>query len=269
VLKHYKDDDMGHIRLGVLPKNPTWNSIIRELESRDISAEELSDAVLTGANDILRTEATKSCVSYSVWLLAQLVLASKSENFSGELSKIGINITPDTSAIEFISNVSQVTNRDLSKIIPRTAINNIANISVREALTQTISVQSNTLFGSGTEEFKNALRKYSTQKQFSNLLHKYFSVFLRRTIRLVVDKEIGNHIGPQNTFENIQAVNQFESRLSSFSNQTTRIVDTFSSGWYSKKVWQEGTISSDEAGKFAYVALKKLRNDLEISRGQS
>lgn len=259
---------MGHIRLGVLPKYPTWKSLINELDDPNLDVDELSNAVLLGANEVLQTDATKSCVSYCVWLLAQLVLASKSDDFSDSLSKIGILIRADTTALEFITNVSQISDRHLSKITPRTAINNIANISVREALAQTISIQSNSLFGTGAEDLQNALKHYSSQKQFSNLLHSYFSVFLRRTIRLVVDKEISNHIGPGTSFTNVQAINQFESKLSLFSGQTSKIVDSFSGGWYSKTVWQEGTISADEAYKFVYVALKKLRSDLDISRGQ-
>ena len=256
---------MGHIRLGILPKYPKWKTVIEYLENQDIPASAVADKVIDATIDILSKDSSRSSVSFCIWFLAQLTIVSKENNYLERLNNLGINVNDDSSAVDFLAKVSRQSTINLSKLSPYTAINPIAGLALREALTKTIGQQSNTLFGSGIRETQLAFKKYSTQKQFSNLLHIYFSSFLRRIIRYVIDKEISNHIGEGRRFENIRELDAFEEALDVFASQTTRIVDEFSGGWYSKKLWLQGEITDIDSDQFVYIALRKLRSDLEIS----
>lgn len=259
---------MGHIRLGVLPKYPKWKSVIILLGDADVPVAQLADKVLDGSQDMLQSDSAQSSVSYCIWLLAQLTLASRKSDFGSELAKLGIQVDDRTTASLFLAKIAQSSSRQLSDFIPHTALNNIAGLALRETLTRLIGSRASTLFGAGLPEIQAALREYSTNRQFSAMVHVFFTSFLCRTLRLVVDKEIANHVGEGKRFETIQELGQFEDALEGFAGQTSRIVDQFSGGWYSKRIWQKGSISETDAAGFVHVALDKLTADLKLSEVQ-
>ena len=259
---------MGHIRLGVLPKYPRWKNVIALLDDTEASPTQVADKVLDGSREVLESESAQSSVGYCIWLIAQLTLASRGKRFGDDLAKLGIEVNDQTNATEFLAKVSYTASRHLSSLTPRTALNNIAGLALREALARSIGAYSATLFGAGLAEVQQALRKYSTQKQFTSLLHVFFTAFLSRVLRFVVDKEIANHIGPGRRFESLDAMEEFETTLEVFAGQTSRIVDEFSGGWYSKRVWQQGAISEVDAAGFVHVALDKLSADLGLNEVQ-
>lgn len=259
---------MGHIRLGILPKYSRWKAVIGLLDDTQVSASKVADKVLDGAKEALSSQSTQSGVGYCIWLLAQLTLAGRSEDLQAELARLGISVTDQTSAAEFLAKTSRVAAHHLSDLAPHTTLNNIAGLALREALTRTVGTQATTLFGAGLTDVQLALRKYSTHRQFSALLHVYFTAFLRRTLHLVVDKEIANHVGPGRRFASIQDMGDFEDALARFAGQTSRIVKEFSGGWYSKRAWEKGAISQADAARFVHVALNKLRADLDLNEAQ-
>jgi hypothetical protein len=261
-----REGTMGHIRLGVLPKRPRWKRVIGLLEDREVPASAIADQVLDGARDTLTSDSAQCSLAYCIWILIQLTQAAQSDDFRDSIARIGIRVPADVSATEFLAETSRVATRHLSKLTPRTALNSIAGLALRESLTCTVGRHSSTLFGSGLPEVQHALERYSTGRQFSSLLHVYLTSFLYRVLRFIIDKEMANHLGPGNRFERVRDFEQFDDALEVFASQTSRIVDEFSGGWYSKTKWQEGAISEADARRFVHVALKKLRDDLELSK---
>ncbi len=259
---------MGHIRLGVLPKYPRWKNVISLLGNSDIPVSQVADRVLDSSRDMLQSDSAQSSVSYCIWLLAQLTLASRQSEFKSELAKLGIDVDDRTSASLFLAKVAQIASRQLSNLVPHTALNNIAELALCETLTRSIGSHATTLFGADLREVQSALKEYSTNKQFSSLLHIFFTSFLGRMLRFVVDKEIANHVGEGKRFETIQDLGEFENALEGFAGQTSRIIDQFSGGWYSKRVWQQGTISEPDASGFVHVALDKLIADLKFNEAR-
>jgi hypothetical protein len=259
---------MGHIRLGVLPKYPRWKAVIALLTDPDVPAANVADRVLDGTKGMLLSEAAQGSVGYCVWFLAQLTLAASGDQFRSEIAELGIEVTDQSSATEFLATTSRIATLHLSTLTPRNALNNIAGLALREVLTSTVGLYARTLFGADLPDVQRALRRYSTRKQFGKLLHTYFAVFLRRTLRFIIDKEIANHVGPGKRFQDLDAVEEFEDSLEVFASQTSRMIDEFSGGWYSKRVWQHGNISESDASRFAHIALKKLHADLELNQDQ-
>ncbi len=259
---------MGHIRLGILPKTHKWKDVIEYLGDPDIPVATIADKTLDNSQDILQNEISKSSVTFCIWLLSKMVLSAKDDDFTNILVSQGIDVTAKTNATRFITEASNFTSQQLNQITPRTAVNNIAALAFRETLTRTVGIYGKTLFGSQIVDIRLALKRYSTNKTYSNLLHMYFKSFLSRTLRFIIDKEIANHLGPGQRFKNVQQLVEFEDALDYYAEQTARIVDEFSGGWYSKKVWQTGDISKGDVEKFVHVALQKLRKDLELGQVQ-
>ena len=259
---------MGHVRLGVLPKYPRWKSVIALLDDDKSEVSQIADKILDSSRGAIESESAQSSVGYCVWLIAQITLASKGKTFKDDLLTLGIRATDETNATEFIANVTHIAAQQLSGLKSRNALNNIAGLALRETLARSIGTRPATLFGAGLAEVQDAIKKYSTQKQFSSLLHIFFTAFLSRVLRFVVDKELANHVGPGQRFEGLDALEEFAASLERFSGQTSRIVDQFAGGWYSKRIWQQGAISEQDAAGFVHVALSKLSADLSLSEAQ-
>ena len=259
---------MGHIRLGVLPKYRRWKEVMALLDDDEAPVSSIADKVLDNSRGVLASPSAQASVGYCIWLLAQLTLAARGDDFNTTLAGLGVKVSEEMSAAEFLGMASRISTDYISTLTPHTAFNNLASLALREALTKTVGIQATTLFGAGIADVQLALRHYSSQSQFSKLLHVYFSAFLSRTLRYILDKEVANHLGPGMRFGSLQALDAFEGELDTFAGQTTRIVDEFSGGWYSKRVWQQGAISESDAMRFAHVAMGKLRADLELSEVQ-
>lgn len=258
---------MGHIRLGVLPKYRRWTTVVGLLSDPDMPASAVADKVLDGVKKVLGGEPAQSSVAYCVWLLAQLAIASRGEDFGSDIAKLGIRVREDSSGVEFLARASRTAEAHLSSLAQSNALKNIASLALREALTKTVGLHATTLFGAELADVKRAFATYSTRVQFSNLLHIYFTALVRRLLRFIVDKEIANHVGSGKRFGSQASLRDFEDALDAFASKTSRIVDEFSGGWYSKQVWQRGGISESDAGRFVYIALRKLSADLDLNEG--
>jgi hypothetical protein len=256
---------MGHIRLGVLPRYPRWKNVISMIEHDNGSPAEVATRTLAASADILSDPTSQETVGHCIWLLSYLALSAKHPDFRSRLSRIGIAVEPGSTATEFLASTFHVAASDPSLRRPSTAIASISDAAFRESLTRTVGMESHTIFGSGLDEVQRALRKYSTPTRFANLLHIYFASFVARTLRFVIDKEITNHLGAGRRFDYSGAMRDFQLAVDAFAGQTTRIVDSFSSGWYSKMSWQHGEITKSDAKQFSHVALTKLISDIDVS----
>lgn len=259
---------MGHIRLGVLPKHHRWKEVIGYLNDPEIPAFQAGRKILDNSKEALSNESVKSSLGYCVWYLANLTMAAKGSTFRKDLLVLNLSVDDNTNAIEFISQVADTTNDHLSNKASFSALNNIAGLALRESLAQTVGIQANTLFGSRLEQIQIALINYSSKEKFGSLMHTYFSNFLKRTLHFVIEKEISNHLGPGKRFNGLQNIKEYERALEVFAGQTSKIVKLFSGGWYSKKRWEKGEISEEDAVRFVHVALKKIREDIEKSVGE-
>ena len=92
---------MGHIRLGILPRYAKWKDVISLLGDTEVPASQVGHKVLDSSAEALETQSAQSSVAYCVWLIAQLTLASRSEDFKGTLARLGIHAGEETSPSSF------------------------------------------------------------------------------------------------------------------------------------------------------------------------
>lgn len=259
---------MGHLRLGRLPKTRKWGQVLDLLESDVRNLPEVARATLRAAQVQMRKLGADPVVGYCFWLLTQVTWFARSDNFASRLREIGVNPATASSPFTFIS---QLTDHARSKAAqhPESGVfAEIASLSLRQALAETIAERSRTLFGSSLEEIQNACRAYSSQKQFGTLAKCFFAHFLSRSLLYFLNKELSNHVGPGHGLNDIQSAKEFNDALIAYSRQSAKIIEDFAAGWYSKHNWEaRGEIPEEDARKFAAIALRKLRMELEREGG--
>jgi hypothetical protein len=254
---------MGHIRLGRLPKTLKWKQVIGLLADGRASVKEIAESTAAAAANAFNNFNSDNGLSYCYWLLTQITWHAKSEDFYETLESLGLDICDETSALGFISKVSSHADAEIKDLGETTIFTEIAQLSMREILTEIIVECSRTLFGTTPEDIRIACASLATKKQFGLLSRQFFSNFLNRTLQFFISKEISNHVGVGKSFEDIEAVEDFEIALDAFCYQSSKIVEDFAGGWYSKRNW-EGDISLEDSKKFVHVAVEKLRSELAM-----
>ena len=255
---------MGHNRLGRLPKYVRWNQVVALLDTAPTHVQPLAAATALAADRYFRTLAGDPSLAYCFWLLARVTWAARSEDFTAELSSLGVSVDADVPAIGFIASLSDHVRIRLAQNPGSGPVSELASLALRRALTETVGIRERNLFGSRLEDLQHAFRTYSTQHHFSDVAQRFFGDFMARTLRSYIDRELANHVGPGNPLATVTAGSEFIRALDLHTRQAAAIVHEFAGSWYSKHNWtSRGAITQEEAQGFVAVALRKLRSELK------
>lgn len=254
---------MGHLRLGTLPKTRPWRKVVGLLERDPNDVQAVASATIDAAQKELERLKNEPSLGYCFWLLTRITWHARQPDFASQLDELGINLGGSQSALSFISAVSDHARKRCAAYRGSTVFREIANLSLKQALSQTIGSSTPNLFGSQLSDVQEACRKYSSRQQFGLLARHFFSIFFTRSLKYFIDKELSNHIGPGNELETVEDGRAFNEALETYAWQSSKIMEDFAAGWYSKHNWQsEGDITEIDARRFVAFALKKLQMEL-------
>jgi hypothetical protein len=254
---------MGHNLLGSLPHSLRWREVVALLEVDTPSLTAVGSAVAKAADTRLRGLNNDERLAYCFWLLTEVASAARSDDFTGELNRQGIDAQPTDTAIALVAKIA-----DHVRFTTRDHAGNghyveIAALALRQALTETVLREGPSLFASDANDVQRAFRTYSTTARFSELSRRFFANFMSRTLRGIVDRELAMHVGGKGIPSN-QAASEFLSALDKHAWETAYIVEDFAGKWVSKRNWEtQGQISLEDAQRFMAVALQKLRSELK------
>jgi hypothetical protein len=139
----------------------------------------------------------------------------------------------------------------------------IAGLSARRALTDTVAQEGPSLFGTTAEDLQRSFGSYASPGKFGQLARRFFADFMSRAMRSFVDRELTNILargqGPV-----IDRATAFNTALETHAWQAARVIETFAGAWYSKHNWEsKGEISREEAQRFVARAFQKLRSEIK------
>jgi hypothetical protein len=251
---------MGHIRLGRLPRTVKWNQVVSLIDS-GASTADIALVAFDASRKGLQTASKDPTLIYSLWLLTQVPLAAKGQNFSEELRQRGLEVSPQPTLMEVVGAFTDAVDAYTRRQGIRSDLGEMAQLAAVESLTKLAGEKTRSLFGATPEDVHRAVRSFSTAKEFGTLGRDFFSRFLGRYLTYFLSRELSNHVGRGQRFVNIQEHSAFNQALDIYCRQAARIVEEFAGGWFSKTHY-EGGIDLKKAGDFAFVALKKIRSEL-------
>ncbi len=255
---------MGHLRLGNLHKTRQWMQVIDMLDAGD-GAEAIASGALDASEKAFFEASQDLGFKYTVWLLTQVALAAKREGFRDELVRIGLDVPKTPGLFDILGAFTKHIDSRLDSKKTRTDISEMCQLAAVEALSERCIERSRTLFGMTPDTVKNAFRELSTEKNFALLARDFFSRFTYRYLSYFLSREVPKHVGPNGALATIDEHASFNEALALHCRQSAEIVREFSGGWYSKTAHQTG-ITEDDAGRFAFAALKKLASELKRER---
>jgi len=240
---------MGHERLGVLPKSRSWRVVVSELSEYteiegDISgiAKNTIRNVRTRFQHIQDDEGVKAAISFII----DLALSARENRLSEKLQKNPTPLAIARAANEVIS--SQKQSPEYSQI---------ASAAVATAVAkwyQKYNTGQEQMFRTGSES-EEVWSKAGSGAGFSDLARFFFANFTERYLNYFLEREASGAI------QNISDRNDFSEKIAKHAFETSKVVQSFSAGWFNKNAKGLKPSKQDING-FLSFAFGKIRDEL-------
>jgi hypothetical protein len=266
---------MGHTRLGTIPKSKKWRSLVQEMAegsegkpatllSEDI--EQIASQTLDAVQGGLRQAVNDVGLQYTFYLLTQLVLSARRDDWYEALAQHGIRISKDDSLYDLTAEFQGAIDDYLVSKQSQTDTSEIAQKAAGEAIVSLAGPQAFTLFGSTDEELRLAVRPLSTKKGFADLGQLFFGKFIARFLNFYLSRVTASQIDSAR-LHHIGDISKFNEALETHCYQSAKIVRDFSGEWYSRTEYLKG-IDLENTSGFMAVALRKLQEELRQQGGK-
>lgn len=252
---------MGHIRLGTLPRTRKWNQVL-DLIGGGAGTPEVAAATMEASQGGLAKAAKDPGLIHTVWLLTQVPLAARGDDFIARLQRLGLKVSDSPSLLEVVGAFTSAVDGHLRRSGGRTDLGEMAQMAAAETLTALGTPRTTSLFGTTSADVQQAFKSFSTTAQFSTLAREFFTRLSTRYLTYFLSRTLSNYVSGDGRFKSINEHAEFNDALELHCRQATRIIEEFSGGWFSKTKFFEGDITPDKAAGFVHVALKKLRAEL-------
>jgi len=254
---------MGHNSLGNLPRTRKWIQVL-DLIGGGAGTPEIAAATMEASQGGLAKAAQDRGLVYAVWLLTQIPIAARGENFVSSLRNLGLEVSDAASLLEVTGAFTEAVDAHLRRNGGRTDLGEMAQMAAVETITALGMPKTESLFGTTTVDVQRAFKTFSTNKQFSALARDFFARLSRKYLTYFLSRTLSNYVGGNGRFANVSEHVKFNEALDLHCREASLIVERFSGGWFSKTNFKGG-ITPQKTADFVYVALKKIR--AELARG--
>lgn len=200
-------------------------------------------------------------LKYAFYLLTQIVLAARQDNWAESLNNIGILLPQNATGFDLACETQFAIDKFLSYDGTRSDVAEIAQKSLGQALSELTTHGTASLFAPSSAELQMALRECSTKTGFSDLSQKFFGSFVSQYLNFYLSRVTAGSLDTQR-LRQLGDLNEFNRALQLHCEQSARIIHDFSGDWYSKTEYQEG-ITPANTTRFIAVAIKKIKAELE------
>jgi hypothetical protein len=258
---------VGHVRLGKLPASRKWQGVVELLSVGGATTSSIAEASAEAAEASLGGASGDRSIGHAFWLLTQLPLAAREEDFSRELERLGLDVGPGGPTLFALGTALNVALEATSwGDKGRTDLGAMARQSVVETILSLAGESAPKLFETTANDVKVALAGFGRSDRFPILARDFFSRLCRRSLEYFLSRELSNHVGAGRQFASIQEHSEFSAALDLHCRQASRIIDDFAGDWYGKRLRDQTPLSQTDATAFAAVAFKKVRAELKRRR---
>jgi hypothetical protein len=208
----------------------------------------------------LERAVTDEGLRYTFYLLTQLALASRSDDWLSRLKESGIELSAKSSLLDLTSAFQLAVDDHLVAKGLSSDVAEIAQRAAGEALCSLAVDKANTLFGHDGDELRHAIRPLSTRAGFGALGQTFFGTFLTHYLNFYLSRITASEIG-RGAIQDVSDITRFNSALARHCEQSAAIVRDFAGQWYSKTEYLHG-ISPKRTAGFLSVAIRKLQAEL-------
>lgn len=254
---------MGHIRLGRLPRTLKWKQVIQALVDSSSSLPEIVKLTSLASEKVLTNSKYIDGLSHCYWLFTNIAQASRQGDFVQNLNRLGINISSNDSGIKVLKQIFDSASSSLRSNGNISVLDQIAVDSFKNAIHNTISDESTSLFGCDIDSIQRAFKKYSTSTQVAHLGREYFSQYMFNSFSFTLEKELANSLSSDGRFQNSNDIQNFNGKLKQYCWDVSKIVEEFSGGWYGKHSFEGDIADKKKTKDFTNYAITKLLSEVQ------
>lgn len=183
---------MGHIRLGNLPRTKKWQEVVGLLDT-GAGTPQIAAKTLDAAKLGLEEAASDPALVHSFWLLTQLPLCARADDFVTALNKAGITVTSTPTLLELVGGFADAVDDHVRETGGRTDLGEMAQMGAAESLTATLRQETGSLFVTTPADVQRELANLATPKNFSLLARDFFSRLSERYLTSFLSRELSNN----------------------------------------------------------------------------
>jgi hypothetical protein len=251
---------MGHIRLKRLPATRKWRQVVALLAD-GAPVEDIAGASADAADSALQFARNDPALAHIFWLLTQLPLAARAPDSARATRELGLDVGATPSLMEVVAAFSEAVDRASVGRAGRTDLGEMAQRSAAESLAAVAGADLPSLFGATPDDVRSALGKLAAPDRFARLARDFFARLTRHHLDYYLSRTLSEQVGPRLRLRTIADHSAFDAALEQHCRETSRIVEAFAGGWFSKTHYQGG-ITPEKAGAFVFVALDKIAKEL-------
>jgi hypothetical protein len=138
-----------------------------ELIEGGAGTSQLANATIKAAEKGLDFATKDTGVVETVWLLTQLPLAARSDNFAAALRDCGLSVSDSPGLMEVVGAVMDAIDAKMPNCKGRSDLGEMAQMAAAEALSEVVGQRTKSLFGTTPDAVQQAIARLATNKQFS------------------------------------------------------------------------------------------------------
>lgn len=257
---------MGHARHRALPDTAPWRQVIAHIAEGD-SVAEVAAATTEAAAAGLDLACGDVGLRHTVYLLTQVALAARTDDFATALRQSGVNVAVAPGVFELTAAFGDAVEDRVRAAHQPSDLGEMARLAAIESLNAQLAGRSRSLFDVSPAEVQAAARELSTPAGFRTLYHDFFTRFASRFLAYHLSRELSFHVGGNGRFRDPDAHTAFLRDLDHHCSQAALTVRTYAEEWYSKHNFLGG-ITPRTADRFADHCLTKLRDELLVRGGR-
>ena len=255
-----REELMGHIRLGTLPRSKKWREVV-DLIATDASVEKIAEAAADASDkDLLRASGDPRFQFVSD-LLVRLPLLARAPGFEVALADLGIDGSELASVTGLLAGLDRAIDRNTFELRGSSDAGELAKAALLESLSVQLHDRLPSLFEPTRQEIRKALASFTSGDAFARLARDFFARLTYRSLDYYLSRELANHTGEDRRFSTDAQRVAFQQALAQHTFEVSRIVEEYAGGWYGKTVWQKQALDRDAIDKFTAYAFKKMRSE--------
>jgi hypothetical protein len=258
---------MGHVHMSPLPQTRKWRQIIK-LVASGASAARLATAILEAAERGFAGAAHDHGVLETYWLLVRLPLAARATDFPAALRDCGLAVSDAPDLLDIAVAFTQAIDARMANNRGRTDLGEMAQNAGAEAINAIAGPRAQSLFGSGTDEAREALAALATPHQIGTLARLFFSRFSFKCLDYFLSKAVPSEVGEGKRFRTLAEQTKFTDALRTHCHEASECESAYAGDWFSLRRFESaGDITRSETRGFLEHAMPKLIDEFRKREG--
>lgn len=231
-----------------------------------LSVSRTATQAIDAAAPALRKAVDDEGLNFAFYLLTQVAIASRSDDWLRALDQLGIKVGPDDGLVALVSELQERVDEHIFETHSSGDIAEMAQQAAGEAILHLTSADASTLFGEDQGSVQKAIRRFATTRGFGQLGQQFFGRFVARILTFYLSRITAPNVGTTR-LPDVGHLVSFNDALRRHCVESAFIVRDFAGEWYSKTGYFRGIDRANTRG-FIAVALKKLEAELLVQRDE-